>query len=350
MTHRPAPGESESDNTPEFDTVTLRRPARRSRATVECVEVMHLRCFVAVAEELNFSAAARRLHMATPPLSQRIRDLERELGQRLFERDTHSIALTPAGTALLPFARDALDQFGSIPWRLRMATRVQRSTVLIGIPPGLNPELRARVSALADRVQGLFNLQRWPGNTQALVASVREGRLALALARLPFSDPALDLINVMSERMGAAVPADRFAGRNAVALADLADLAYIPPPKEIRPPYFEVLDQALTEHGIRNRITLTATGYAGISEVISKGSAFCISILEPESPMRGYSIENVTVLPFTDFHASLDTALVWRRERADGDLKELVTAACDVFGEPVRRRSDSRKSPSGKSR
>ncbi|MET8786122.1 LysR family transcriptional regulator [Streptomyces sp. NPDC004589] len=314
------------------------------------MEVLHLRCFVAVAEELNFSAAARRLHMATPPLSQRIRDLERELGQRLFERDTHSIALTPAGTALLPFARDALDQFGSIPWRLRMATRVQRSTVLIGIPPGLNPELRARVSALADRVQGLFNLQRWPGNTQALVASVREGRLALALARLPFSDPALDLINVMSERMGAAVPADRFAGRNTVALADLADLAYIPPPKAIRPPYFEVLDQALTEHGIRNRITLTATGYAGISEVISKGSAFCISILEPESPMRGYSIENVTVLPFTDFHPSLDTALVWRRDRADGELKELVTAACDVFGEPVRRRSDSRKSPSGKSR
>ncbi|MGW4786372.1 LysR family substrate-binding domain-containing protein [Streptomyces sp. NPDC004230] len=182
------------------------------------------------------------------------------------------------------------------------------------------------------------------------MASVREGRLALALARLPFSDPALDLINVMSERMGAAVPADRFAGRDAVALADLADLAYIPPPKEIRPPYFEVLDQALTEHGIRNRITLTATGYAGISEVISKGSAFCISILEPESPMRGYSIENVTVLPFKDFHPSLDTALVWRRDRADGDLKELVTAACDVFGESVRRRSDSRKSLSGKSR
>ncbi|MFJ9759582.1 LysR family transcriptional regulator [Streptomyces sp. NPDC101149] len=350
MTHLPAPGEPESDNTPEFDTATLRRPARRSRATVECVEVLHLRCFVAVAEELNFSAAARRLHMATPPLSQHIRDLERELGQRLFERDTHCIALTPAGTALLPFARDVLDQFGSIPWRLRAATRVQRSTVLIGIPPGLNPELRARVSALADRVQGLFNLQRWPGNTQALVASVREGRLALALARLPFSDPALDLINVMSERMGAAVPADRFAGRDAVALADLADLAYIPPPKEIRPPYFEVLDQALTAHGIRNRITLTATGYAGISEVISKGSAFCISILEPESPMRGYSIENVTVLPFTDFHPSLDTALVWRRDRADGDLKELVTAACDVFGEPVRRRSDSRRSPSRKSR
>ncbi|MFD0509024.1 hypothetical protein ACFQ0G_51660 [Streptomyces chiangmaiensis] len=51
--------------------------------------------------------------------------------------------------------------------------------------------------------------------------------------------------------------------------------------------------------------------------------------------MRGYRLENVTVRPFTDVHPRLHTALVWRR--ADGDLKELVGAACDVFGAPVRR-------------
>ncbi|MFD0508420.1 LysR family transcriptional regulator [Streptomyces chiangmaiensis] len=73
------------------------------------LEMFHLRYFVAVAEELNFSAAARRLHMAASPLSQRIRDLEKELGHRLFERDSHSVTLTPAGEALLPLARDVLE-------------------------------------------------------------------------------------------------------------------------------------------------------------------------------------------------------------------------------------------------
>jgi len=299
--------------------------------------MLHLRYFVAVAEELNFSAAARRLHMATSPLSQRIRDLERELGQRLFERDTHSVALTPVGSALLPIARDVLDQFNSIPWRLRETTLVQRSTVLIGIPPGLHPALRSRVSALTESVRERFELQRWPGTTPALVCGVREGRLALALARMPFSDPALEQVRVMSERMGAAVPADRFAGRESVALADLGDLAYVAPPKDVRPAYFDVLDSALADLGIRNRLDLTDTGYAGISEVVSGGIAFSISILEPESPMHEYRLENVTVLPFTDFHPQLDTALVWRHDRACGDLKDLVAAAREVFDEPVLR-------------
>jgi DNA-binding transcriptional LysR family regulator len=298
--------------------------------------MLHLRYFVAVAEELNFSAAARRLHMATSPLSQRIRDLERELGERLFDRDTHSVTLTPAGSALLPIARDVLDQFGSIPWRLREATREQRSTVLIGIPPGLHPQLRSRVGALTERVRERFELQRWPGITQALVAGVCEGRLALALARMPFSDPALDQVRVMSERMGAAVPADRFAGRDSVALADLEDLAYVAPPKDVRPAYFDALDSTLADLGIRNRLDLTDTGYAGVSEVISGGMAFGIAILESESPMHRYRLENVVVLPFTDFHPRLDTALVWRHDRANGDLKDLVAAAREVFDKSVQ--------------
>ncbi|MDT0467310.1 LysR family transcriptional regulator [Streptomyces gibsoniae] len=297
--------------------------------------MLHLRYFVAVAEELNFSAAARRLHMATSPLSQRIRDLERELGQQLFDRDTRSVTLTPVGSALLPIARDVLDEFSSIPWRLREATREQRDTVLIGIPPGLHPELRSRVGTLTERVQEQFELQRWPGSTQALVAGVREGRIGLALARLPFSDPALEQASVMSERMGAAVPADMFAGRDSVALADLADLPYVAPPKEVRVAYFDVLERALAEGGVRHRLCLTDTGYNGVSEVISSGLAFCISILAPENPIHGYQLENVTVLPFTDFHPRLETALVWRRDRADSDLKDLVAAAREIFDGPM---------------
>jgi DNA-binding transcriptional LysR family regulator len=298
--------------------------------------MLHLRYFVAVAEELNFSAAARRLHMATSPLSQRIRDLERELDHRLFERDTHSVTLTPAGEALLPIARSVLEQINSIPWRLREATRPGRSTLFVGIPSGLHPRLRELVNSLAERVDAWYELLRWPGNSKALVAGVCEGRLALALARLPINDPALDVLPVMSERLGAVVPADRFTGRESVALAELADLSFVIAPQEIRSAYFDQLDREISERGIRKRIKLTDSGYGGIAEVVSSGMAFYFAMLDPESPMHGYAMENTTVLPFTDFEPRLETVLIWRRDRASGgDLDELIAAAREIFSIPL---------------
>ncbi|MGV9564134.1 LysR family transcriptional regulator [Streptomyces sp. NPDC003480] len=299
--------------------------------------MLHLRYFVAVAEELNFSAAARRLHMATSPLSQRIKDLERELDQRLFERDTHHVALTPAGEALLPIAQDVLEQVSSIPWRVREATRPGRSTVFLGMPTGVHPRLRAKINTLAGRVNARFELQRWPCHAQAIVADVREGKLALGLARLPVGDPALDRQLVMSEKLGAMVPADRFAGWDSISLADLSELSYVVTPREFRPPYFDQIDSDLAANGIKKRINLADAGYSGVAEMISTGIAFCFAMIDPDSPVHGYAVENVTVLPVTDFSPHLETALIWRRDRASrSDLGELVESAREVFSEPLR--------------
>ncbi|WIY01810.1 LysR family transcriptional regulator [Amycolatopsis mongoliensis] len=299
------------------------------------MEMLHLRYFVAVAEELNFSAAARKLHMAASPLSQRIKDLEHELGQQLFDRSTHHVTLTAAGTALLPLARDVLEQVSAIPWRLKEATEPQRSTVFLGMPAGVHPDLRDRVNALAGRVKARYELKRWPGTTADLVQGVHEGKLALTLARLPVTDPALEQVPVMSERLGAVVPADLFAGRDSVSLAELAEFPYVASPGEITPAYFDQLDHQLNELGVKKRIRLTNTGYGGTSEIISSGEAFSISMLDGKSPMHGYRLDNVIVLPFTDFRPQLDTGLLWRRDRSDGDLRELVEAAKEIFAEPL---------------
>jgi DNA-binding transcriptional LysR family regulator len=302
------------------------------------VELLHLRYFVAVAEELNFSAAARKLHMAASPLSQRIKDLEHELGRQLFDRSTHHVALTAAGAALLPIARDVLERVGSIRWRLDQAAVAKRATVFVGIPAGVHPALRERLAVLAGRVQERYEIKRWPGTTTDLVAAVKEGKLALTLARLPVQEASLDTLHVMTERLGAVVPADQFKGRESVKLADLTELAYAKAPEEITPAYFDQLDRQLHELGIKKRIQLSNTGYQGTSEIVSGGLGFSVSMLDGDSAMRGYLLENMAVLPFEDFRAQLDTGLLWRRDRGgDGDLNEIVEAAREVFAEPIAK-------------
>ncbi|MFJ6787358.1 LysR family transcriptional regulator [Streptomyces angustmyceticus] len=299
--------------------------------------MLHLRYFVAVAEELNFSQAARRLHMAASPLSQRIKDLERELDQTLFARTTHHVELTPAGAALLPLARDILERVNALPWRLREAVRPQRTTLLIGMPSGVHPALRARVRELEGACTEAYELKRWPGRSTGLAGAVRDGRLALALARLPVADPALGVLGVMRERLGAAVPADRFEGRESVTLDELKQLPYVATAAEAMPACFDEIDARLNSAGLKKRIRINSSDYAGTSELVSGGLAFSLTMLSPESPMHSYRLDNVKVVPVVDFRPELATGLLFRKDRAEsgGDLADLVAAARRIFADEL---------------
>ncbi|MEU7218373.1 LysR family transcriptional regulator [Nocardia iowensis] len=299
--------------------------------------MLHLRYFVAVAEELNFSAAARRLHMANSPLSQRIRDLEQELGQQLFDRSTHHVRLTPAGAALLPMAREALTQVNSIPRRLQEAVRPGHSVLSLGIPPAVHPALRGRVNALIERLRGRYEIQRRPGTTPSLITAVRDGDVDVALVRFPVGDPALGQLLVMSERFGALVPAARFAGRDSVTVADLADLPFVGMPTDNLPVAFERLQRELLDRGIK-KLDVKDLSSEGVFEIIAGGTAFSFTILDPKSPVHGPRMDDVLVLPLTDLQPILETGLIWVRARAEGgDLQQFVDVAGELFANPLTR-------------
>ena len=94
------------------------------------MEIRRLRYFVAVAEELSFTRAAERLHIAQPPLSIQIRALEQEVGARLFDRDQRHVYLTQAGKHLLKRARSILDFVVDSEIPRIFATSFRRSSLL----------------------------------------------------------------------------------------------------------------------------------------------------------------------------------------------------------------------------
>ncbi|WP_031408562.1 LysR family transcriptional regulator [Thiomonas sp. FB-Cd] len=96
------------------------------------MELRHLRAFLAVFEERNFTRAAARLHISQPPLSQQIQALEAELGVRLFERGRGGAAPTAAGQSLMPQARAILDQMHHAAEQARRAGRGETGSLAVG--------------------------------------------------------------------------------------------------------------------------------------------------------------------------------------------------------------------------
>ncbi|OFV79313.1 Hca operon transcriptional activator [Rhodococcus erythropolis] len=147
------------------------------------VELRQLRYFEVVAEELHFGRAAARLLIAGPSLSQQIMALERDLGVKLFVRDRRSVALTPAGAALLPEVRALLESAENL--RRRAERLSGAEPVRIGYVNWLPTDLIARTSGVAQ-----LHVDAWVVPSHAQAARVADGSLDLAIAWVRKTDVA----------------------------------------------------------------------------------------------------------------------------------------------------------------
>ncbi len=133
-----------------------------------------MRYFLAVAEELNFGRAADKLLIAGPSLSQQIKALEHDLGVRLFDRDRRSVALTPAGAALLPHTRALLERADDL--QRRAAQMSGSEPVRLGYVNWLPADLTARTATVAQ-----LHLDAWIAPSHAQAGRVADGTLDLAV-------------------------------------------------------------------------------------------------------------------------------------------------------------------------
>lgn len=293
--------------------------------------VGHLHCFVAVAEELHFGRAADRLGMAQPPLSQRIKRLERELGVRLFERSSRRVELTVPGRLLLEEARELLARVDRIHSLAERARRGELGALRAGVPADLTGAVVAALIAEFRARCPEVRLELREIGTAEQVRALAEGALDVGVLRHPCEVRDLGLGPMLGQPVGVLVPSgDPLAAAPEVHLADLAgrDLALFAR-DEAPGPYDELL-AACRRHGYDPAAVHEARQPQFAVGLVLAGSAVALTPRTPETP-------GVTWLPLVGEPLLLRVSCAWRRDTGHEHAVAEFTAAatgvlCDQAG------------------
>ena len=297
------------------------------------MDLRQLRYFVTVAEELHFSRAAERLHLAQSALSAQIRRLEAEVGGPLLVRSTRRVSLTPAGEALLTDARGILATVDGAVSRARALARGEESTLVIGsqgpAPGALLSPLLARFGAQHPQVR--VEIRAFDFNDT--VNGIRHGRADLAFLYAPLREPDLEVVPLLSEQRAVVVPAGhRLAGRAELTPDDLAGEMFITQPSAAplqwrdfwllvdelgqRPPLSPYIGETLEEW-----LTLIGRG---------EGIDTCPAIIG-----RYYAWPEVRFIPLAQAAPST-LVLVHHREVRQPLVREFVALAVEIAANAAR--------------
>lgn len=236
------------------------------------MELRHLRYFVAVAEELHFGRAAKRLRISQPPLSAQIRDLEDEVGARLFERGTRTVDLTDAGRTFFSRAKDLLARAEAAKSEASDIARGELGTITIGYTTTAMYELLPRVLTefRAERARIGIKLAEMPSH--ALARALDEGRIDVGFACLP--TPLGDHVArvVGEDRMVIALPANHPLARRAkLRMRDLDGLAMVGVRPTIEPGWAKACEVALANAGIFPKVLQEADTKLALLGLVAAG-------------------------------------------------------------------------------
>lgn len=186
------------------------------------MELRHLRYFVALAEQLNFTAAAEKVHVTQSTLSHQIRQLETELGQPLFERGARKVTMTLTGEAFLERARNALREVDEGIWTVRMAAEEMSGIVRIGTTHTFNMHIIPRcISLFLDTYPSVrVDVLEMAGNE--IASALAGGDLDIGVTYKPERTRGLHFESLYTEEMMLAVGAKHpFAKRRFVRMSEL---------------------------------------------------------------------------------------------------------------------------------
>ena len=284
------------------------------------MELRHLRCFVAVAEELHFGRAAARLHVAQPALSQHIRHLEQELGVQLFQRTKRRVALTEPGRVFLEKTRLVLTQAHVAVQSVQRANQGEVGELSIGFvgsaAQGLLPEVLRSFRKRFPEVQ--LSLQELTTSQQ--LGCLRNQQIRVGFLRPPIADPEVETEIVAREPWVVAMPhSHALRARSIIALQELANEPFIGTPRTLGPGFYDQASSLCLQAGFSPRVVQEAIQMQTIVSLVNAGLGVA---LVPQSVEK---LSNEGVL-YKRIRGSpmVQMALAWRRGDQSPVLRSFV--------------------------
>ncbi len=275
------------------------------------MDLRHLRYFQAVAEELSYARAARRLRIAQPALSRAINELEHDLGAVVLERSRHHVALTPAGAVLLQETSLLMDSWEEAMRRVRRTATGEEGELRLGyIGPPTQPflgrllhEYRARYPMVSLHLE-----ERTPERVWEMVA---RGRLSVGLTRPVPSHTALGLrtLTLREERLGVVLRPDHpLAGKRSLTWKSLAGTPLVVLARREGASLHDAILAACRQAGFMPRLAYTPSLIGTVISYTEAGAGPGIvtdSVLPPGSPLRFVPLSPAATVPLV---------LVWQED------------------------------------
>ena len=290
------------------------------------MELRHLRYFVAVAEELHFGRAAERLHIAQPPLSRQIRDLERELGTPLFVRSSRGVELTPAGRAFLPEAHLTIAQAERAQRTAQRAARGETGRLRVGfVDAATHSGILPDVLAFFRMHLPSIGLSLFEMNPPQQADALRDGRIDLGVVQSPPSEAErwLRVESVFRDPLIAALPrGHRLGHRKRLSLGDLADESYVLFPRTAAPTLYDDILARCRSAGFSPAIVQEAIGWHTVVSLVSAGVGIAIV---PRS-LGAHRQRGVLFRAVRDLHTDLELSAIWKRDERSPVRDRFLTA------------------------
>jgi len=292
------------------------------------MEFRHIRYFVAVAEELHFGRAAARLHIAQPPLSVQIQQLERELGVQLFDRSSRQVSLTKEGEIFLGEAYLLLEQHERALRAVYQASSGQLGRIEVaGVSSAFDEILPAIIPRFRQsHPDVVLSLQEM--DTADAVAALGRGSLDVAFVRVERGDDQTLVRPLRRANFGVAVPATHtLAGMDEVSLNELAGEPFVMPRRSVASAYFDQMLEACRLAGFNPHIAHQSKTIQSQIGFVACGLGVA---LVPKTKQL-LQLENVVVLRLKNEIPVTEVAVAWSKLRQPTVVRHFMQVVDALF-------------------